>query len=256
MIGRESSGLFAVLHQLCMWHAGNASMLQADWSPEAGLPGNLAVGRRPSFGINTISSPLVDGTTLQSWLDSVLGPESAGSRKQAVLAKSAIMLMMLARGTPQASAQDLDSAEIAGFYKAALTVRLKEDWSKLMRPLQFEEFCDVQWFAGHGHEPNWDQEGPGSEVLGFIVREGGALGKAISVVVNSADWEVRVSLPQTPGRSLWTVVLDTGAMSPDDVLIESGGRKLPAGSGLVLAPKAAAFLFAEPSSPMAVSPVW
>jgi hypothetical protein len=130
---------------------------------------------------------------------------------------------------------------------------LKDDWSKLMRPLQFEEFRDVQWFSGHGKQPNWDQGGPGSEVLGFIVREGGALGKAVCVVANSGDGEVRVSLPQTPGRSLWTVVLDSGAIAPDDVLIEFGGRRLPAGSGLVLAPKAATFMFAVPSSPLGLS---
>lgn len=227
-------------------------MLQADWSPEACLPGNLAVGRRPSFGINTISSPLVDATSLQSWIDSVLGSESAGDRKRIVMAKSAILLMMLARGTPQASATDLEIMEVARFFKAALAVRLKEDWSKLMRP-QFEEFCDVQWFSGHGKEPNWDQGGPGSEVLGLIVRAGGAVGKAVSIVVNSGDGQVRVSLPQSPGRSLWTVVLDSGAMPPDDVLIQSGGHRLPAGSGLVLAPKAAAFLFAAPAASSALS---
>lgn len=229
-------------------------MFQADWSPEASLPSNLAVGRRPSFGINTISSPLVDGTSLNSWLDSVLGVDSTDRRKRVVLSKSAILLLMLARGTPQASAADLGNIEIARFYQAALAVRLNEEWLNLMRPLWFEVFCDVQWFGGHGQEPNWDEGGPGSEVLGFVVREGGALGKAVCVVANSGDGEVRVALPQTPARSLWTVVLDTGAMSPDDVLIESGGRKLPAGGGLVLAPKAAAFLFAVPAAPTPAAP--
>ena len=230
-------------------------MFQADWSPEASLPSKLAVGRRPSFGINTISSPLVDNTTLDSWVDSVLGADNHDRRKRVTLAKSAILLMMLARGTPQASAVDLGTVEIARFYQAALAVRLNEDWLELLRPLWFEVFCDIQWFSGHGKAPNWEEGGPGSEVLGFVVREGGAIGQSICVVANSGDGQVRVALPQAPARSLWTLVLDTGAMSPDDVLIQSGGRRLPAGGGMVLAPKAAAFLFSVPAPPAAPMPV-
>jgi hypothetical protein len=223
-------------------------MLQADWSPEAHLPGNLAAGRRPSFGINTVSSHFVDGTTLDSWLDSVRGDDV--NRKRAVLAKSAVLLLMLASGTPQASCVDLETMEIGRFYRAALSVRLRPDWAALLRPPKFEVLRDIKWFNAHGHEPVWGQPDMGSAVLGFCIREGGALGKAVSLIANAGDDEVRVQLPQTPGRSLWTVVLDSGSVMPDDVLLDSGGRRLPAGSGLVLAPKAAAFLFAYPVSPL------
>eukprot|EP00892_Ulva_mutabilis_P009107 jgi/Ulvmu1/6569/UM003_0206.1 len=227
---------------------GNADMLQADWSPEASLPGNLAAGRRPAFGINTISSPIVDGTTLWSWVDSIADPvDIALTKKRLTLAKSAVMLMMLSPGTPQASAVDFSNSEIAGFFRGACAARFDDEIAELLRPSKFEVIRDVKWFDAHGGQPKWDFAGYDDTVLGYCAREGGALGKAVCLVVNAGETQVRVAIPQPPGGSLWQLLLNSGATSPDDVLIHSGGLRLPAGGGVALEPKAVALLCAFPS---------
>lgn len=223
-------------------------MLQADWSPEASLPGNLAAGRRPAFGINTISSTVVDGTTLWSWVDSIEDPQDLLlTKKRLTLAKSAVLLMMLSPGTPQASATDFSNSEIAGFFKGACAARFDEEVAGLLRPSKFEAIRDVTWFDAHGGPPKWEFAGYHDTVLGYCAREGGALGKAVCMVVNAGESQVRVTLPQPPGGSLWKLLLNSGATSPEDVPIHTGGRRLPAGSGVVLEPKAAALLFSSPS---------
>lgn len=223
-------------------------MLQADWSHEASLPGNLAAGRRPAFGINTISSTVVDGTTLWSWVDSVLDPVDIGLTKtRLTLAKSAVMLMMLSPGTPQASVADFSNSDIAAFFRAACAARFDEEVAELLRPSQFEVIRDVTWFDAHGGPPKWDFAGYHDTVLGYCARQGGALGKAVCLVVNSSEGQVRVTLPQPPGGSLWKLLLDSGATSREDVAVNAGGRRLPAGSGVVLEPKAAALLFSCPN---------
>ena len=229
-------------------------MLQADWSPEAGLPGNLAAGRRPAFGVNTISSPVVDGTTLWSWVDSIADPvDIALTKKRLTLAKSAVMLMMLSPGTPQASAVDFANTEIAGFFQGACVARFDEEVAALLRPSKFEAIRDITWFDAHGGQPKWEFAGYDDNVLGYCAREGGALGKAVCLVVNAGEGEVRVALPQPPGGSLWKALLNSGATSPEDVLVYSGGKRLPAGGGITLAPKAAALLFSSPEEPTPVS---
>lgn len=222
-------------------------MLQADWSPEASLPGNLAAGRRPAFGVNTISSTVVDGTTLWSWVDSVEDPHDPTlTKKRLTLAKSAVLLLMLSPGTPQASVADFGNAEVAGFFRGACAARFDDEVTGMLRPPKFEVFRDVTWFEAQGQPPKWDFAGYDDTVLGYCAREGGALGKAVCLVVNAGERQMRVTLPQPPGGSLWKLLLDSGATSPEDNYMHSGGRRLPLGSGVVLQPKAAVLLFSSP----------
>jgi hypothetical protein len=225
--------------------AGCAEIFQADWSPEAGLPGNLAAGRRPAFAVNCVSTPLVDGTTLGSWLDSIFGPGQGDGRTRLILMKSAIMLVALAQGTPQLAAADLKGAEVARFASAALAARRRH--ATIMLPAKFNAVRDVAWFTEHGHAPQWGGTGAGDAVLGQVVRTGGALGSSCCLFVNSSWQSVSVQLPPTPGTSLWRVQLDSGSDMPDDVCAADGGRPLRAGSNYVVAPKGAVLLSATPA---------
>ena len=237
-VAAHANTAFARLTERC--GAGCADVFQADWSPQAGLPGNLSVGRRPSFGVNTISSPLVDGTTLGSWLDSIFGAGQGDGRLRVPLMKSAILLASVARGTPQLAAVDLEGPEVSRFASGALHAR--RDVAHVIRPPKFETARDVLWFNEHGGAPQWGGEGQGNAVLGKLTSISGVGGEAVCVIINSSWDRVDVNVPDAPAGSLWHVLLDSGSDAPDDVCLQASARRLQAGSNYDMAPKAALLL--------------
>ena len=220
--------------------AGCAEVFQADWSPEAGLSGNLAAGRRPAFAINTASSPLVDGTTLGSWVDSFLGPGEGTAAVRVTLMKSALLAAVVAQGTPQLAAADVESPELARFATAALQAR--RQLGDLLQPPQYSTPRELSWFNESGQSPAWGDATALHGVLGLCVRTGGALGQAACVLLNRSWEKVTVMLPPTPGATVWHVLVDSGSDTPHDTPVLEGGRPLQAGSTYIVAPKGALVL--------------
>jgi hypothetical protein len=230
--------------------AGCAEVFQAQ-QPSADLAGNLAAGRRPSFAVNTVSTPLVDGTTLGSWLDSIFGPGQGDGRVRLTLMKSALLLLALAQGTPQFAAADLEGAELAQFAAAALVARRR--LAGLLQPPTFTAAREVEWTNEHGAAPSWGGQGGPHAVLAMRVRAGGAVGASACVVIN-AGWDaVTSSLPATQGTALWHVLLDSGADMPYDVCLNGRGRQLSMGSSYTLAPKSVLLLAADAPAKSAAS---
>ena len=222
-------------------HAGCADLLKEDTSSP--LPGNLAAGRRPSFAVNSVSAPLVDGSTLGSWLDNIFGPGEGDGKTRLTLMKTALLLLATAHGTPQFAAADLEGRELARFAPAALSARRQLSW--LLAPPSFNAKRSIAWSTEYGGQPAWGGHGMPHAALVMCLRDvsaGSALGSALCLIIN-AGWEpVSVQLPPASGMSLWHVMLDSGADQPFDISIDRGGRPLRIGSNYTVAPKGAVLL--------------
>ena len=229
--------------------AGSAEIFKAKEPEQSGLPGNLAAGRRPSFAVNTVSMPLVDGTTLGSWLDGVFGAGQGDDEQRVTLVKSALALLVLAHGTPCIAAADIEAGSVRAFVAEALAARATA--AALLQPSSYDGVRTVTWCDQHGNPPAWDFADARDAALLEVARSGGATGRAACLAVN-ASWEmVQVALPPAQGAALWQLLLDSGAgMSVPGR--QTQGSQLHAGSTVWLAPKAVALFMAEPQLQSAV----
>lgn len=233
-----------------MCDAGCAEIFKPDRSAQSSLPGNLAAGRRPSFAVHTIAAPLVDGTTLAGWLDSIFGEGQGDAEQRATLTKSALALLIFAHGTPCIAAADVESLPVRQFVAEALHARAQA--AHLLQPSAYDGARSVAWCDQHGNAPAWDHAHARDAVLIEVAKAGGALGCAACVAVNSS-WEmVQIALPPTQGTALWQPLVDSGGnMSVPGQ--RTRGALLRAGSTYWLAPKAVALFLAEPQ-PQAAAP--
>lgn len=96
--------------------AGSPDLTAARW--DEGLPGGLAVGRRPAFSVNALAPP--GGPTLLA-----LAGGDANLERGEVVARSLLLALTIAQGTPAVSGSVVARAGLRRFAAAALQLRRK-----------------------------------------------------------------------------------------------------------------------------------
>ncbi|KAL4443720.1 hypothetical protein ABPG75_011457 [Micractinium tetrahymenae] len=219
---------------------GSASIFDSDW--DAGLPGNLAIGRRPSFAMNSITvlgrQSLAELAAEAAELAAAacaaeaaqgLGGVGGAPPSAATVAKSLLALAVLSLGVPiipQDTVADLAAARFVG-----VLMRLRSRLAPLLLPPRFDSPRDIRWHSALDPlvEPIWDAELAAEAVaagqrsinyLAFSVRS--TDGQAVYVGINPHPHAVPAFLPTPPPGRVWERVIDTSLPPPDDALLEGG----------------------------------
>ncbi|KAL4447190.1 hypothetical protein ABPG77_007223 [Micractinium sp. CCAP 211/92] len=219
---------------------GSAAIFDADW--EAGLPGNLAIGRRPAFAMNSITvlgrqslaelaAEAAEVAAAANAADAALGLGTiAGAPPSAAtISKSLLALAVLSLGVPiipQDTVADLAAAHFVG-----VLMRLRSRLAELLLPPRFDSPRDIRWHSAVDPlvEPIWDAELAAEAVaaghrstnyLAFSVH--GMDGQAVYVGINPHPHAVPVFLPTPPLGRVWERVVDTSLPPPEDALLQGG----------------------------------
>eukprot|EP00775_Hariotina_reticulata_P005214 gene5214-5452_t len=181
---------------------GSQDLFAARW--DGGLPGGLAAGRRPAFGVNALEPPLA-GSLLH-----LAGATEDLDRAETV-ARSLLLAMLVAQGTPVFNAPTLSRKGLLRFVRGVLRIRKK--YRGLLSPPMFDSPRAISWHgAAPLSEPDWSGEAaaalvPGANYVAFMVR--GDPAQAIYVGFNPNPEPCSAALP-SPGLSLqWRRVADT-----------------------------------------------
>lgn len=215
---------------------GSQDLFAARW--DGGLPGGLAAGRRPAFGINALEPPLAAS------LLALVGAAEDIERAE-VVAKSALLAVLVAQGTPVFNAPTLSRKNLLHFVRGVLTIRRK--YRNLLSPPMFDSPRAISWHgAGPMSEPDWSGEAaaallPGSNYVAFMVK--GDQQQAVYVGFNPNPEPCSASLPPPGLHMQWKRIVDTARMPPQDVAVEHGEMLH---SEYVVAPGAAIMLEAVP----------
>ncbi|PSC72831.1 60S ribosomal export NMD3-like [Micractinium conductrix] len=216
---------------------GSARIFDSDWHPEAALPGNLAIGRRPAFGMNSVTvlgrqslaELSAEAAELAGAAAAREGMPPGPAPSAATIAKSLLALSILALGTPivaQDTVADLAAARFVG-----VLMRMRRRLAPLLLPPRFDSPRDIRWHSATDAsvEPIWDTEAVAAAVaaghrstnyLAFSVHFSD--GQCIYVGVNAHPHAVAASLPRVPAGRVWEVVVDTALPPPNDAFIEGG----------------------------------
>lgn len=252
---------------------GSPDLTAARW--DADLPGGLAVGRRPAFSINALMPP--GGAALLT-----LAGGDADLERGEVVARSLLLALAVAQGTPALNTSVLARAGLRRFAAAVLELRRK--YRHLLAPPLLDSPRDITWHdASATWEPDWSGEAaaamvPGSNYIGFSVRglppgttglqeNGGAAPparpgapvpltamasskpaapqQAVYVGFNPNPEPTAVNLPPPPAGMQWRRLIDTSRLPPDDI-VPQGGELLE--REYILAPGAALMLDAASRS--------
>jgi len=111
---------------------GSPDLIAARW--DAGLPGGLAVGRRPGFSINALSAP--GGPALLS-----LAGGDVDLERGEVVARSLLLVLAAAQGTPALNASVLARAGLKRF--AAAVLQLRRKYRHLLAPAMLDSPRDI-----------------------------------------------------------------------------------------------------------------
>lgn len=224
-----------VLSNIATRVAGSPDLFAARW--DGGLPGDLAAGRRPAFGINSILAP--DSGSL---LDVVGHADNA--LQQEVVARSMLLLAMVCQGVPAFNGASVSRRGVARF--VGVLSRLRRKYANLVAPPLLDSPRSVRWLGTHdGREPDWSGEQMGNWVQGsgylalLLTNDEGSLYIGFNP---HGDAAVTAYTPEPPVGTVWQWVVDTSKPPPADAVFE-GGERLPGGSAAVtLAPQAAVVL--------------
>jgi len=227
--------------------AGSPDLLAARW--DADLPGCLAAGRRPAFGLNVLGSREGAGLARLGAAVCGRGPQPPPGAAEpdacaATAAKSLLTLQMLSQGTPMLSHDFVGEATLLSFASGLLSLR--SSVADLVSPPEFDTPRGVHWFgAAEGSAPDWDgalQHTDGGKVVAVALGDLG--GRAVFMAFNPHDSAVRAAVPERPpGAAPWSLAVDTGRPAPGD--LPEPPTPLAAGGGpLRLQPRAAVVLLA------------
>lgn len=194
---------------------GSQDLFAARW--DGGLPGGLAAGRRPSFGINALEPPLACD------LLSVAGAAEDPARAERV-ARSLLLAMLVAQGTPVFNAPTLSAKGLLQFAQGVLVLR--KTYRNMLSPPMFDSPRAISWHgAGPLSEPDWSGEAavaltPGANYVAFMVK--GEKQQAVYVGFNPNPEPCTVFLPNPGLRMQWRRLVDTARRPPHDVALERG----------------------------------
>jgi pullulanase/glycogen debranching enzyme len=240
---------------------GSAAVFDSDWDMP-GLPGDLAIGRRPAFCINSVTvlgrqsiaelaaeaAELAAAATAAGATNPMARTSSPPSA--ATISKSLLAMAVLALGVPiipQDAVADLPSAHFVGVLQ-----RLRQRLAPLLLPPRFDSPRDIRWHSASdaAAEPVWDVEAAAEagvvperdgNYIGFSVRGSG--GQAVYVGVNPYPHVVSAALPLPPPGRVWERVVDTSLQPPEDALMEGGtpvrARSMPVAAKAVIVLQAA-----------------
>ncbi|KAI8471255.1 MAG: hypothetical protein J3K34DRAFT_520745 [Monoraphidium minutum] len=144
---------------------GSPDLTAARW--DSGLPGGLAAGRRPGFSINALAPP--GGPALLS-----LAGGDWDLERGEVVARSMLLALAVAQGTPALGGSVLARAGLRRFAAAALQLRRK--YRHLLAPPLLDSPRDITWHdVSASWEPDWSGEAAASgtfaaNYIGFSVR--------------------------------------------------------------------------------------
>jgi len=199
-------GHVGMASQLATAIAGSPNLFAARW--DADLPGGLATGRRPSYGINSFA-PVMGGQRITDQAQSL------------PTAKALLMLQILSQGTPALSISDEDPA-LATF--SHHLVRLRSKYSELLCPPNLDSPRAIEWHGAEAESlPDWDgyRSGEhGGKVVGFSVTGPRATSTrpqlGIFVSFNPHTEDVTVALPPRPDQRPWLLAVDSALPAPGD----------------------------------------
>jgi len=261
---------------------GSADLFSPRW--DAGLPGGLAAGRRPAFGLNANQAP--GDNPLQRTLSAIMPPSPPPSASGAsmgppsgpttssgaspstvppleILTRTLLLAQFMSMGVPSFTASSvLGSPGLLRF--VGLLAALRESCRDLLSPPLYESPRELTWHAAMpASEVDWagTSTSPNSNVIGFSVRNN--RNRAIFVVFNPYPDPLAVSMPAPPEGCAWRRVVDTGAPPPGDATLEgavvSGAGQLPikprAGVVLLAVPAPRSAAASSPPGPPRVAPV-
>eukprot|EP00878_Enallax_costatus_P025353 GHUV01027123.1.p1 GENE.GHUV01027123.1~~GHUV01027123.1.p1 ORF type:complete len:648 (+),score=120.67 GHUV01027123.1:549-2492(+) len=231
---RDNMG--GILSNFATRMTGSQDLLAARW--DGGLPGGLAAGRRPAFGVNALEPPLA-GSLLQ-----LVGAAEDIERAE-VVARSLLLAMLVAQGTPAFNAPTLSRKGLLRFVRGVLKIRKK--YRDLLAPPMFDSPRAISW---HGldalAEPDWSGEAaasqiPGANYVAFSLK--GDKQQAVYVGFNPNPEPCAAALPVLGPNTQWKRVVDTARLPPQDVVLDSGELL---DTEYIVAPGAAIMLEAAP----------
>ncbi|GIL45006.1 hypothetical protein Vafri_2415 [Volvox africanus] len=242
---------------------GSADLFAARW--DAGLPGGLATGRRPAFGLNAAASlgdrPLQAAVAAAAaGAADATGGAAEATRCEAV-ARSLLVAQFLAAGQPLIAASTLARPAMAQLVAALAAVR--RGYRALLCPPSLASADRVlTWhspYAGGG-EPDWAAANPDSTANALVFTIGGGAsspGHLLAAAFNPNGEPVAVALPRPPNGTVWRLLVDTARPVPT-VQAAGGsnlGSVLPASEqgSYTMGPNSALLLDAVPQTPASVA---
>lgn len=209
---------------------GSATVFEADW--DAGLPGNLATGRRPAFGVNSITvlgrQSLAELAAEAAEAATAGGYDGYGAPAAGTISKSLLALAVLSSGVPiipQDTVADAPTAKFVG-----VLMRLRQRLTPLLLPPRFDSPRDIRWHSvDAAAAPVWEADlaadmaavgNTATNYLAFSVL--GPEGDGVYLGINPHPHPLTVTLPPAaPGR-VWELVVDTARAAPYDAYLEGG----------------------------------
>ncbi|GLC33109.1 hypothetical protein PLESTB_000369500 [Pleodorina starrii] len=231
---------------------GSPDLFAARW--DAGLPGGLAAGRRPAFGLNA-AAPLGDRPLVAAVAAAAgaAGAAADAARCEAV-SRALLLAQFVAAGQPLVAASTLARPAAAQLVAALAAVR--RGYRPLLSPPSLTSAERVlTWhspYAGGG-EPDWAGANPDAAANALVLTIGGGAarpGHLLAVAFNPAGEPVTVALPRPPTGAVWRLLVDTARPVPTAQAAGGGslGAVLPAEEqgSYVMGPYGAVLLDAVP----------
>ncbi|KAG2494253.1 hypothetical protein HYH03_007608 [Edaphochlamys debaryana] len=190
---------------------GSADLFSARW--DAGLPGGLAVGRRPAFGLNAVA-PLGDKALPEHLADVYFGGDQI--RANAV-ARSLLVAQFVSAGQPLVAASTAAAPGMAALMAALSAVR--RGYRPLLCPPSLTSpDRELTWHSPYGSgEPDWTGANPDPYANVLVLTVGGGParpGHMIGLVINPQSEAYTVTLPRPPPGSVWRLLVDTARPVP------------------------------------------
>jgi len=197
---------------------GSADLFASCW--DGGLPGNLAVGRRPAFGFN---SPLSFSKNLLESLEQEVPQIVSLRAKEASLHQTSLACALLiasciSQGVPVFPQDCFLDPCLLSFIKKLLEFRIK--YSELIQPASFEAIRCLNWHGVlAGNQPDWDDL-VDSSFIGYSTRDED--GNGFYVAFNSSHSEVSVQAPELPVDCTWRCLVYTALPNEEENILVPG----------------------------------
>jgi len=183
---------------------------------DAGLPGCLATGRRPAFGMNSLA-PLPGGKTLTRLAAEAVHPSIAGGSLRGhpafmteilPAARALLVMQIMATGTPIVAFGESEDASLVRFAGQLLKLRAKH--ADTLSPPEFATPRSVQWHGAHcDAQPDWDGTNYDHAGQVIAVSLGDVNTPGIYIALNPHNYEVDIHLPAKSPKHPWGLCVDT-----------------------------------------------
>ncbi|CAL8460737.1 g268 [Coccomyxa elongata] len=248
------TGVPAAASGLATRITGSADLFAARW--DGGLPGGLAAGRRPAFGLNG-TTYLGKGTLWDQVASTVpedAQPPAPGKLSQhETLAKTLLLLALVSQGVPTFPQDVLEDERLARALTALHQVR--RTFARQLTSPQFETPRNLRWHgATPGITPDWDGVAPSHDSLYLAYSVNDPEASAVYVGFNPHHYSISVALPEGLPGAKWKRIVDTSFPAPHDVLLGAGAGEPLLGTHYEVPGKAAVVFAAAPVPAAAAVP--